>query len=88
MNSAELVNLIIAKLRRVEVLVIQNLPFVTVRFRWGGNQYTAMVCVDDSIDVYRWVGQDECRCDNYKKYVQDILNGKVRNDAGEMVKPC
>ena len=87
MDSAELVNLILEKLRRVDFLVIQNLPFVVVRFLWGGNVYTAKVCVDDSIDVYRWVGQGEYRTDNYQQYVQDLLNGKVRNDAGEMVNP-
>ena len=88
MNSAEVVSLIIQKLRRVELLVIQNRPNVAVRFIWGGNVYTAKVCVDDSIDVYRCVGQGEYRTDNYQQYVQDLLNGKVRNDAGELVKPC
>ena len=88
MESAELVNLILEKLRRVDFLVIQNRPFFVVRFRWGGNVYTAKVCVDDSIDVYRCVGQGEYRTDNYQQYVQDLLNGKVRNDAGQLVTPC
>ena len=84
MNSAELVNLILEKLRRVEFLLIQNRPS-NVRFSWGGNEYTAVAQFDDYISVYRWVGQGSCTIDNYQMHVEAMLNGKVRNDAGELV---
>lgn len=87
MNSAELANLILEKLRRVTFLVIQNRPATTVRFRWGGNEYTAVLLSDNSIAVYRWIGQGACIVDNYQRHVEGRLNGKVRNDAGELVKP-
>ena len=87
MDSAELVNFILKKLRRVELLVIQNRPSVAVRFVWGGNEYTAVVNFDNHIDVYRWIKPSACIVDIYQQHVEDRLNGKVRNDAGEMVKP-
>ena len=87
MNSAELVNLIIQKLRRVELLVIQNRPSVAVRFVWGGNEYTAVVNFDNYIAVYKWIKPSACIVDIYQQHVEGRLNGKVRNDAGEMVQP-
>jgi hypothetical protein len=90
MNSAQLVNLILAKLRRVEFLVIQNRPGVAARFLWGGNEYSAAVVFNESIVVYRWVIIDNLEksvIDNYQRYVEGRLNGLVRNDAGELV-PC
>ena len=87
MNSAELVNLILEKLRRVKFLVIVNRT-PQVRFVWGHNEYTAVVSFDGYIAVYKWVdGGTECVIDNYQIWVEGMLNGLVRNDAGELVKP-
>ena len=88
MNSAELVNLIIQKLRRVELLVIQNRPSVAVWFKWGGNVYSAKVNFDGFVIVYRLMGPLLSSFDDiYRLRVEDMLNGMVCNDAGEMVNP-
>jgi hypothetical protein len=85
MNSAELVNLILEKLRRVKFLVIINRTS-QVRFIWGHNEYTAVVTFDNTVAVYKWVdGGTECVVDNYQIWVEGMLNGMVRNDAGELV---
>ena len=87
MNSAELVNLILKKLRRVKFLSIINRTS-QVRFVWGSNEYTAIVTFDNSVVVYRWVdGGTESIIDNYQIYVEGRLNSMVRNDSGELVKP-
>jgi len=85
MNSAELVNLILGKLRRVKLLVIQTRA---ARFVIGSNEYTAAVCFDGSIVVYRWVVIDNVEknvIDNYQIWVEGLLNGLARNDDGELV---
>ena len=91
MNSAELVELIREKFQnRVKFLRIQNRPGVAVRFVWGGNEYTASVTVDNYIVVYRWIVIDNSErsvIDNDQRHVEDRLNGLVRNEAGELVKP-
>ena len=85
MNSAELVNLIIEKLRRVKFLAITNRTS-QVSFVWGHNEYTAVVTLDNTIAVYKWIdGGSKCVIDNYQIWVEGMLNGLVRNDAGELV---
>ncbi|MFY8201470.1 MAG: hypothetical protein ACOVLE_12410, partial [Pirellula staleyi] len=79
-------NLILEKLRRVDFLVIQNRPSVAVRFVWGGNVYAAKVNFDGFVIVYRWMGPLLSSFDDiYRLRVEDMLNGFVRNDAGELV---
>lgn len=88
MDSAELVNLIFEKLRRVTLLKIHNRPSVAVSFIWGGNKYTAKVNFDGFVVVYRWVGALLSSFDDmYRLRVENMLNGFVRNDEGELV-PC
>ena len=83
MNSAQLVNLILAKLRRVEFVAIGSNPvYVSVRFIWGGNDYTASV-EDNYIHVYQVFNHSKIHVER----VQGMLNGMVRNDAGDLV-PC
>ena len=85
MNSAELVNLILEKMRRVEFLEIVNNPLL-VKFAWGGNEYTVVEHESERLQVHRWV-DGWSAMDNYQRHVEDRLNGLVRNDAGELV-PC
>ena len=63
MNSAELVNLILQKLRRVK-----------------------FVAIGDGVIVYSngliW------ESNSYSNRIEGMLNGLVRNDAGDLVKPC
>jgi hypothetical protein len=84
MNSAELVNLILAKLRRVKFVAIGSNPeYVSVRFIWGGNDYTALVDSNSYIHVYQVLNYSKIHTER----VQGMLNGLVRNDAGELVQP-
>ena len=84
MNSADLVNLILEKLRRVKFVEISSYSHhCQVAFIWGGNPYTAMTNGDDLI-VYSngliW------ESNNYSQRIEGMLNGLVRNDEGELVK--
>jgi hypothetical protein len=83
LDSADIVNLILAKLRRVKFLVILNRP-PAVRFEWGGNEYTAVCTFGSDITVYRWVDRSEVVriCDNYQQWVEGVLNGKTRDADG------
>jgi hypothetical protein len=84
-NSAELVNLILAKLRRVEFVFIEK---AFVDFTWGHNRYRAFG--DNPVSVIAWNVEKQLwnRGDTiYTERIEGILNGMVRNDAGELV-PC
>ena len=86
MNSAELVNLILAKLRRVKFVAInQSDGFGGVRFTWGFKDYIAIPSIDNYVHVYPLpVGMDS---NAYTERIEGMLNGLVRNDAGDLV-PC
>ena len=84
MNSAELVNLILEKLRRVKFVFIcdQYIDFV-----WGHNRYRAWVDKPAHVIAWNderqwWQGGDTI----YTERIEGMLNGLVRNDAGELVK--
>ena len=84
MNSAQLVNLILEKLRRVEFVAIQS---THVDLVWGHNKYR--VFPDSPINVIwsderqTWQGGDTM----YTERIEGMLNGKVLNDAGDLVQP-
>jgi hypothetical protein len=83
MNSAQLVNLILAKLRRVEFVCIDS---YSTEFVWNHKKLWAFE-FDGKIRV-RNMPKKVCEeDDNYSRRVEGILNGMVRNDAGELV-PC
>jgi len=86
MNSAELVNLILEKLRRVKFIEVLDLP-PRVKFIWGFNCYTAVCDGFNYIRVLKWDENSPPRTviDNYQEHVEGRLNGMVRNDAGELV---
>ena len=91
MSSAELVNLIVKKLRRVEVIESNS---CSVRFLFKSREFTAVFQKTAAYDfwkntpgeikVFRFVGG---RCDYgfVTKRIQGMLNGLARNDAGELV---
>jgi hypothetical protein len=87
MNSAQLVNLILEKLRRVEFLAINQdgNGFFGVHFIWGFNSYAAIPARDGYVRVYQLPNHSESSI--YTERIEGILNGMVRNDAGELV-PC
>jgi hypothetical protein len=83
MNSAQLVNLILAKLRRVEFVFIEK---AFIDFTWGQNKYRAFG--DNPVSVIAWNAETQSwnRGDTiYSKRIEGMLNGMVRNDAGELV---
>ena len=93
MTTAELVNLILAKLRTGRVVFnaiheeFGDYPLV-VYFTWGCQNYSVQV-VDGCIAVERNIserGALDCGSveDNYAWWIEGVLNGKVRNDAGEL----
>jgi hypothetical protein len=85
MTIAELVNLILEKLRRVKFVDICG---VYVDLVWGHNKYR--VFADNPVTVLAWDewSQSWNRGDTiYTERIEAMLNGKVRNDAGELVQP-
>ena len=90
MNSAELVNLIFEKLRRVKVVESNSAP--SVRFTLRDREFTAVFQPTAAYDfwkntlgeirVFRFV-RGRCDYDFVTARIEDILNGKVRNDAVE-----
>jgi hypothetical protein len=84
MTSAQLVNLILEKLRRVKFVDICG---VYVDLIWGHHKYR--VFSDNPLIVLAW---NECsqswnRGDTiYTERIEGMLSGKVRNEDGELVK--
>ena len=85
MTTAQLVNLILDKLRtgRAEFLVINNRP-PTVRFSYAGIEYTVLEIDNGGVEVYRWsnVNRTVPVMDNYQKWMEGVLNGKTRDESG------
>ena len=95
MTTAELVNLILSKLggNRVEFLEIYDWRHngdlrSVARFRHSGNAYIAR-CQVDAKEI--WVRQEDIDQvaigTPYSEWIEGVLNGMVRNDAGKLVKP-
>ena len=83
MNSAELVNLILAKLRRVEFVYVCDQYIDLI---WGHNKYRLF----SDINVIAWNDERQSWSGGdtiYTQRIEGMLNGLVRNDAGELVKP-
>ena len=74
MNSAQLVNLILEKLRRVEFVRIINNP-LSVKFIWGWNEYVAIAYQDGTIYAHRLIDGVACGPDAYSQHVEGRLNG-------------
>lgn len=86
MTSAELVNLILEKLTTSKVKFIEiNREYPSVSFAFGGNEYIADVPFGMTfrINVIRIEGVLST-IDNYSRLVEGVLNGKTRNDKGEL----
>lgn len=85
MNSAELVNLILEKLRRVKfVFVCESY----IDFVWGQNKYRLFG--DSPINVIEWNDERQSWKGGdtiYTERIEGMLNGLSRNDAGELVQP-
>jgi hypothetical protein len=85
MNTAQLVNLILEKLRRVKFVDICG---AYVDLVWGHNKYR--VFLDNPLNVLAWNewSQSWNRGDTiYTERIEAMLSGKVRNEDGELVKP-
>ena len=84
MNSAQLVNLILSKSKRVEFV---SITANDVEFILGHKKYFAYPDKDHvrvrNVAISGVLVLD----DNYSRWVEGVLNGMVRNDAGKMVKP-
>ena len=84
MNSAELVNLSLDKLRRVKFVAIDAYH---VEFTWNNRTFFAFEN-DGRVRVRNLNSRQRfCEDDSYSLRVEGMLNGMVRNDAGELVKP-
>lgn len=85
MNSAQLVNLIIEKLRRAKFVEIGSTKTSSaVRFIWGFSEFQAVVKSDNYVHVYMLPKEIS---NTYTERLEGMLNGLVRNDDGELVKP-
>jgi hypothetical protein len=78
-NSAQLVNLIVKKLRRVEF--VEFTPTNRVKFIWGHRTYEV---IEDRghISVVNVIGNLCVEPDNYNRWVEGVLNGKKRDADG------
>ena len=84
MNSAELVNLILEKLRRVKFVSIDAYH---VEFSWNHRTFFAFEN-EGRVRVRNLNARQRfCEDDSYSLRVEGMLNGLVRNDAGDLVKP-
>lgn len=84
MNTHEIVNLIIEKFggNRVKFELVSS---KVVDFVLGNNLYR---CDYSIASKHLFVSRPEkysVRIDNYSRWVECVLNGMVRNDAGELV---
>jgi hypothetical protein len=86
MNSAQLVNLIIEKLRRVEFLDIETRPKIAIKFLWGHKKYLAFES-EGYVTVRNIVHNVLVSDDIYTERIEGMLNGLVRNEDGELVQP-
>jgi hypothetical protein len=85
MTTAQLVNLILDKLRtgRVEFLHIVSNGY-SLDFRYGGLCYS---CEWDAgsvrVNVGRWhENKTHTTSDNYSRWIEGVLNGKIRDENG------
>ena len=84
MNSAELVNLILEKLRRVKFLLIDAYH---VEFIWNHRTFFAFA-YEGTVRVRNVDNPNKCFLadDSYSMRIEGMLNGLSRNDEGELVK--
>ena len=90
MDTADLVNLIIRKLggNRVEFIRVDCADDVsTIEFLHAGNLYSIVHDEDDSrVKVWQYhYDQGPLEQNNYSKWMEGVLNGMKRNDAGVLV---
>jgi hypothetical protein len=89
-DTADLVNLIIGKLggNRVEFIRIDCADDVsTIEFVHAGNLYSIVHDEDDlRLKVWQYYrDQGPLEQNNYSKWMEGVLNGMVRNEAGELL---
>jgi len=96
MDAADIVNRIVEKLggNRVEFLVIDSFVYMgqdvaEVSFVHGDNTYLARSLDDHSGITVRQEFKDQgpVLTNQYTEWLEGVLNGLVRNDAGVLVKP-
>jgi len=93
MDTAEIVNRIIEKLNgnRVKFIAIgkTNWEIAYVSFVPARNHYQARVFpASDYISIGQKISEQQPLSTNeYTEWIEGILNGMVRNDAGELVMP-
>ena len=82
MTTAELINRIVSKFGGNRVRFLEIDPN-GVRFQLGGYRYFVQ-CDQDSVIVTLC----DAGMDSYRNWVHGVLNGGVRNDAGEITIPA
>lgn len=91
MNTAKIVNEIIRNLggNRVELVETYENTFDSqVRFKHAHNTYRCGWNVIGSKLIVERSVNDSWIEDEYSRWIEGVLNGMVRNDAGELVKVC
>jgi hypothetical protein len=83
MTTAELVNLILDKLRTGRV-TFHSIAGI-IDFEYGYQRYEAFFNEDNKITVVRPYSPLIGLIDNYSRHIEGILNGHVRNEEGELV---
>jgi hypothetical protein len=84
MNTHEIVNLIIAKFGGNRVK-FDGFDANVIDFILGHNLYRVFFTKHGKTTLVMRLAVNEFIEDNYSRWVKNILNGLVRNDAGEMV---
>lgn len=82
MKTADIVNTILDRLRTSRV-VFDLIELHMVRFSFGGMVYQ-VTSIEKNLSVIR-IDSKGTYVDNYSKWVEGVLNGMVRNDAGDLV---
>jgi hypothetical protein len=84
MNTHEIVNLIVVKFGGNRVK-FDGIGDSVVWFVLGRNEYRCHASVINNCLFVKRCVEDTWQSDNYSQWVEGILNGMVRNEAGEMV---
>lgn len=89
MDAHELVNLLQLRLRGALVFHEILTGFSTsAEFDWGPRRYYAVAAQDKKeTTVMEVIAKNEMQFTSNAKYLQGVINGGVRNDAGELVMP-
>jgi len=89
MTTAELVNLIIAKLHPQASVTFTDIGLTAaghyVQFEYGYRYYHILHSIHLHRIAVRELTDGDCKSTQFSQWVEGVLNGKVRDESGELV---